>query len=168
MKNINDYIVTFVVVDNVFSEEECKYVLFMYEQFKENAGEWRGTKPLPFDGIPKEFISPVINKIEMVTSNIFKNVVYDRGEIVKWSPSNYQDLHLDKNTFTGNETILTSITYLNENFVGGETYFEDGTLIKPVTGRTLIFNGMQYVHGVKKIIDGVRWTMPIWYKKTVL
>ena len=151
-----------VVADNVFSKEECEYVVFLYEQFKENAHEWNGTKPLNFKFIPEEFGVSVVNKLKTVVGSIFKDVVYDWGEIVKWSTSNYQALHLDT---ASNETILTSITYLNEDFVGGETYFEDGTLIKPIAGRTLIFDGTQYVHGVKEVTDGIRWTVPIWYKK---
>jgi hypothetical protein len=76
----------------------------------------------------------------------------------------YQPPHFDT---ASSQTVLTSITYLNENFVGGDTYFEDGAIIKPVIGRTLVFNGMKYVHGVKEILSGTRWTVPIWYEKSV-
>jgi len=151
-----------VVIDNVLSKKDCDYTLFLYEQFKENSHDWNGTKPLDFSFIPTEFSSPVLDRIKTVVVNFFKDAAYDWGEIVKWHPTNYQPLHLDQ---TSNKTILTSITYLNTDFIGGETYFEDGTLIKPIAGRTLIFDGMQYVHGVKEVTDGVRWTVPIWYKK---
>jgi hypothetical protein len=151
-----------VVIDKVLSEEECNQTINLYKEFQHNAHEWRGTKPLDFEFVSKKFKNLIINKIELITNSIFKDVVYDWGEIVKWHPSNYQSLHLD--TYS-DKTILSSITYLSEDFTGGETYFEDGTIIKPVTGRTLIFNGMQYVHGVKKVSDGIRWTVPIWYKK---
>jgi hypothetical protein len=151
-----------VVIDKVLSKQECEYILLLYEQFEEHSHEWRGTKPLNFKFIPEEFRSSILNKIKTIVGTVFKDIVYDWGEIVKWSPSNDQPLHLDN---ASNETILTSITYLNEEFLGGETYFQDGTVIKPMTGRTLIFNGMQYVHGVKEVTEGVRWTVPIWYKK---
>jgi hypothetical protein len=42
---------------------------------------------------------------------------------------------------------------------------KDGTIIKPKIGRTLIFNGMYYVHGVKTIKKGTRYTLPVWYKR---
>jgi hypothetical protein len=42
--------------------------------------------------------------------------------------------------------------------------FEEGTLIVPKIGRTLVFNGQTYKHGVKKIIKKDRFTLAIWYK----
>ena len=105
----------------------------------------------------KFFIRRLIKKIY---NNIYKDIVGDWLQIVKWPSNSYQNLHLDK---TSNKTVLTSITYLNENYSGGETYFKDGTIIKPKTGRTLIFDGMYYVHGVKTIKKGTRYTLPVWY-----
>ena len=98
----------------------------------------------------------------IILVNIYKDIVVDWLEIVKWPSNSYQNLHLDK---ASNKTVLTSITYLNENYSGGETYFKDGMIIKPKTGRTLIFDGMHYVHGVKTIKKGTRYTLPVWYKR---
>ena len=73
-------------------------------------------------------------------------------------------------------TIFSSVTYLNDNFTGGETYIiNDITLrkhvrdlsvkISPKTGRTLYFDGKQYEHGVTEVKDSHRYTLAIWYKK---
>jgi predicted 2-oxoglutarate/Fe(II)-dependent dioxygenase YbiX len=69
--------------------------------------------------------------------------------------------------FTNTITSLTSITYLNEDFDGGRSVMYDGTKIKPKTGRTLIFDGNKYIHGVEPILKGERYTLPIWYKNTI-
>ena len=64
-------------------------------------------------------------------------------------------------------TDYASILYLNDNFEGGETYFEDGQECKPETGTCVIFQSMKHFHGVRPAnVDGTgedRYTAPIWY-----
>lgn len=151
-----------LIVDNVLSEEECQNIICSYAQYQNNAEFYFGTKPLDLKFITDTPTQKSVLKIKNSVSQVFKDIECDWGQVVKWHPSNYHPLHLDE---AKKRTVLTSITYLNEDFIGGETYFEDGTLIKPVKGRTLIFDGTQYVHGVVEILSGIRWTLPIWYKK---
>lgn len=152
-----------VVVDRVLPQTECDFVISLYAEYQKDAHDWNGTKPLNLNFVPKKSIAAVVNKILHFVRATFPDAEYDWGEIVKWHTGNYQNLHLDRSCDT---TILTSITYLNDSFEGGETYFEDGSFVKPITGRTLIFNGIQYLHGVKEVTNGSRWTVPIWYKKS--
>ena len=64
-------------------------------------------------------------------------------------------------------TDFASILYLNDDFEGGETYFEDGSICKPETGTCVIFESMKHFHGVHPAnVDGKgsdRMTAPIWY-----
>ena len=64
-------------------------------------------------------------------------------------------------------TDFASILYLNDDFEGGETYFEDGNICKPETGTCVIFESMKHFHGVHPAnVDGKgsdRMTAPIWY-----
>ena len=64
-------------------------------------------------------------------------------------------------------TDFASILYLNDDFEGGETYFEDGNICKPKTGTCVIFESMKHFHGVHPAnVDGTgsdRMTAPIWY-----
>ena len=61
-------------------------------------------------------------------------------------------------------TDYASILYLNDNFEGGETYFEDGTLLKPEQGTCVIFESMKHFHGVHPAHgEEDRYTSPIWY-----
>ena len=54
--------------------------------------------------------------------------------------------------------------YLNDNFEGGETFFEDGTLLKPEQGTAVIFESMKHFHGVNPAHgEEDRYTAPIWY-----
>jgi hypothetical protein len=147
-----------VIFDNLFDVQECANLINEYEVNKHNAHEHRGTKPLDLRFIPSA--KEAIDRIQLKVNSIF-NVQYDWGEIVQWGEKTFQPLHVDD---ASKETILTSIVYLNENFAGGNTVFDDGTLIKPIIGRCLVFNGMEYTHGVSEVSNGVRWTLPIWYK----
>ena len=64
-------------------------------------------------------------------------------------------------------TDYASILYLNDNFEGGETYFEDGQVFAPETGTCVIFQSMKHFHGVypaNPTGEGEdRMTAPIWY-----
>ena len=61
-------------------------------------------------------------------------------------------------------TDYASILYLNDNFEGGETYFEYGTLLKPEQGTAVIFESMKHFHGVHPAHgEEDRYTAPIWY-----
>lgn len=61
----------------------------------------------------------------------------------------------------------TSITFLNDDFSGGESYFvhPDGTetINKPEEGSSVVFQGVFHKHGVKKIRRNYRYTIANWY-----
>ena len=135
------------IIDDVLSKEQCKKLISL----KSTLGidhMWGDTEVTKLSEIPEE----------IKNNNI--NFTPDWGEIVKWTNNSYQQLHFDDSS---DITKNTSITYLNNDYDGGETYFEDGTIIKPKTGRTVIFDGKKYKHGVNKV-NGVRYTLPVWYK----
>ena len=60
--------------------------------------------------------------------------------------------------------MFASITYLNDNFSGGETYLVDDLIVRPKRGRVIAFDGQQYLHGVNRVRSGDRYTIAIWYK----
>ena len=85
-------------------------------------------------------------------------------QVVHRPPSTIHHLHVDD---TRDTTVMTSITYLNEDYEGGETFFEDGLTIKPKLGRTLFFDGKKYPHGVNEVKNGHRFALAIWYSSNV-
>ena len=68
----------------------------------------------------------------------------------------------------------TIIIYLNDSFIGGETFFhEQNIIIKPKKGSLLIFEncfeGTNHIHPLsrhsgKKVIDGDKWIITLWSK----
>lgn len=56
------------------------------------------------------------------------------------------------------------IFYLNEEYTGGELYFEDGlTIHAPENSMVMFPGGLEAVHGVKPITSGERWTVAGWF-----
>lgn len=137
------------IIDDLLSQEECDALIALHKS--KNKFLYRDTIVMDIEHelVPKIIVSHAQNKI------------IQWAQVVKWEKGAKQAMHLD---MANPSTSYTTLTYLNDDFEGGETVFEDGTTIKPKTGRTLMFNGMKYVHGVNEIISGTRYTMPIWYQ----
>jgi len=61
-------------------------------------------------------------------------------------------------------TIFSGVIYLNDGFEGGQTFFEDGTIIEPVAGKALFFDGKNLMHGVNQHTKGDRYIIACWFK----
>jgi predicted 2-oxoglutarate/Fe(II)-dependent dioxygenase YbiX len=59
---------------------------------------------------------------------------------------------------------LAFILYLNDDFEGGETVFENETIIKPKKGRLLVFSNGIFLHKVNLITKGERYVIAGWFK----
>ena len=154
-----------IILDDILTVDECKNLIDIYQKNKESAHTHGNPTiyPLNIDNIldGKEIALEIAKRIEQTTDKYFNLNIIDWCEIVKWPCDTWQSYHLDA---ASKNTSLTSITYLNENFDGGCTIMHDGTKVKPKIGRTVIFDGNKYIHGVEPILKGERYTLPIWYK----
>ena len=146
------------IEDNFLNKKECKILIDHYK-----------SKPLPreFDGTytrarDTNVSNKLLNKINNLSLSLNQSII-DWFQIVKWPASHPgRKLHFDQSS---SNTILSSILYLNSDFEGGHTYFEDGTSIAPKTGRIIFFDGNYYYHGVSSINNRDRYTLAAWYKK---
>ena len=149
-----------LIIDNFLTPNECDFLIKYYESDKEkNSNKIRNIFPIA-PSIKDKSINFLINKLQITAANF--NSQIDWFQIVKWPPSIGQKLHFDTQS---SRTTLSSIIYLNNDFEGGETYFEDGTIFKPKPGRALYFDGNYHKHGVKPISKGTRYTVATWYYK---
>jgi hypothetical protein len=64
---------------------------------------------------------------------------------------------------------IATLIYLNDDYEGGEIYFPDhGIGFKPEPGDLLCFpDNPDFVHGVKEITSGTRYTTPRWFTRIV-
>lgn len=82
--------------------------------------------------------------------------------LLKYVPGGYLPAHQDQGVST---RVLSSVMYLNDNYVGGEIEFKQSNIkIKPKPGSIIFFpSNFLYVHEVYPIISGERYSMPHWY-----
>ena len=148
-----------LITDNFLSKKECDFLINFYKSEEKNSFLFRDVYPLKLN-LKNSTINFLIKKLESI-SKLF-SCKLDYSQIVKWPVGSKQDLHFDK---AEKETLFSSIVYLNENFEGGQTYYEDGTSIQPILGRSLFFNGVYYKHGVKEVKKNIRYVIATWYQK---
>ena len=144
--------------DNFLTKKECKELIKLYEA-SPTPERFDTTYPmfLTIGQIPK--LEKKLNDIGM---QINKSVI-DWFQIVKWPfPNSGKNLHKDT---VSNNTTLSSIIYLNDNYTGGHTFFKDGTSFAPITGRAIFFDGNYYQHGVSSSNKNNRYTVATWMKE---
>ena len=148
-----------LIADNLLSQSECNMLIDYYKKNENFSQKYRDVYPLEL-----KTKNPNINFLETKLNSISKNFnsEIDWFQIVKWPINSTQNLHFDN---ASQKTTLTSITYLNDDYTGGQTYYEDGTIFKPKKGRSLFFNGQYYKHGVKPVNKNIRYVVAAWYKK---
>ena len=148
------------LIDNFLSKKETEFLIKYYEKNRDKSFLYRDVNTLECAVDHNSEINFLFKKLQLIASSFNSRI--DWCNLCEWPTNSNQKLHFDK---ASAETSLSSIIYLNDSFTGGETYYEDGTVFKPVEGRGLFFDGNFYKHGVKKINKGVRYTVATWYKK---
>lgn len=152
MKNI------IIASDNTITKSECDHLIQLYET-NGPTQNWLDYQVMT--------ISPSVDeKTRDIVLKVAKGSGYDIDwcEIAKRPPGSGHPKHFDDRS---DRTVFSSVTYLNDNFTGGKTYFVDDFEVKPKTGRTLYFDGQCYEHGVTEVKDSDRYTLAIWYMKNV-
>lgn len=95
--------------------------------------------------------------------------------IIRWFPGLEQQPHADKQLNDGSPNPfptydLNSLLYYNDDFEGGELYYpQHDIVVKPKPGLAVAHPGdINYLHGVKMVTKGERYTTPSFYTITEL
>lgn len=115
-----------------------------------------------------------IQKLARLIEEKHKVFVYERPPVlVRWTPGTEQSPHADKQLNDGRPNPfplydINSIIYWNDDFTGGEFYYPEYGLEFPIkAGMAVAHPGdIHYLHGVKTIRSGTRWTTPSFYTIT--
>jgi predicted 2-oxoglutarate/Fe(II)-dependent dioxygenase YbiX len=93
------------------------------------------------------------------------------AQIVIWRNGDFQLPHADKENRDGSEhpypnNDIASLMYLNSDYKGGQIFFPNQKIqIKPEAGSAIFFPGDKYyLHGVSKITEGQRFTIPSFWQ----
>jgi len=123
-----------------------------------------------------QIIEHYVHKMGQLIEQKHNVVVHERPPVlVRWLPGNKQEPHADKQLNDGRPNPfplydINSIIYWNDDFTGGEFYYPDFQLEYPIkAGMAVAHPGdVNYLHGVKEIRTGIRWTTPSFYTITQL
>ena len=149
-----------IILDNVLTTTECRQLTQFY-WLTNQAFEWKGSYPLNITEDMQSVFTKVVKIQNAIIPYLDQKILIDWCQIVDWPPTSFKSLHTD---FKEEKTIFTSVTYLNDDYLGGHTFFYDGTIVAPKIGRTICFDGQYYIHGVNEVQKKDRFTLPIWYK----
>lgn len=115
----------------------------------------------------KELLKYYENKLIYFIDHYFtvKTRAFNEPRLVRWNKSESMPLHYDQNYALKDKMDYSALSYLNDDYEGGELFFEDGEILKMKALSSIIFpSSSPYGHGVKKIKKGKRYTIPSWYK----
>jgi hypothetical protein len=125
-------------------------------------------------------IDNIINRFRLVIQHFFEVEIIPTGPaLVRWPVGARQEPHADKELHEGPDAgtanafpwyDIGTVFYLNDDYEGGELYFpQHGIEFKPKAGAAYFFPGdMNYIHGVRPIISGCRYTSPVFWTITKL
>ena len=116
-------------------------------------------------------IDKYIDKMQKLLEDKFKVGLYKRPPVlIRWLPGNEQQPHADKQLNDGSPNPfplydINSIIYWNDEFEGGQIYYpEFGIEVEVKPGLAVAHPGdVHYLHGVRQIVSGERWTTPSFY-----
>jgi len=121
-------------------------------------------------------VDKYINKMKYFLEDSFKVKLSIRPPvIIRWFPGLEQQPHADKQLNDGSPNPfptydINSLFYYNDEFTGGELYYpQHDVVIDPKPGLAVAHPGdINYLHGVKKVLSGERYTTPSFYTITEL
>jgi hypothetical protein len=118
-------------------------------------------------GLPADFFGKLMGKYKEAIETIFERKVKPVNicHAQKWNIGGHASPHADNSEMDGTPNPFetnkfVSLLYLNDDYEGGELYFPDlGIEFQPASLSWVAFNGgIENLHGVKPILDGVRYT----------
>ena len=103
----------------------------------------------------------VITRVNSICKSFDSTANLDYVGVIRWPAGTFMKPHFDDNN-VHNPDIFAAMLYLNNNFSGGYTCFEDFE-VKPEIGKLIVFSNSQYLHYVSKVEGDERFVLSFWY-----
>jgi hypothetical protein len=161
------------IIDNFLTDFDCNLLIKFYKKNVNNNFKYYKSLPVGLieldkynNAVIKKFDDPYYSTIKNIKENV-ENVLRTKSknfyklynaEIVKWPILSNMNNHYDR---FGTE--FSCIIYLNDNYVGGNTFIFDKCIKKKKGSLLIIKNSDKILHKVGKIFLGDRYTFPLWY-----
>ena len=105
----------------------------------------------------------VVSSINALCKSFDNSAELDYVGVVRWPVGTFMKPHVDDNN-VHNPDVFAAMLYLNDDFSGGHTLFEEYD-IKPKTGKLIVFSNSKLLHYVSKVEDRERFVLSFWYKR---
>ncbi len=149
-----------VVIDNYLAEKQCIELIEFYKANTKRVRQYMSYYPFVVD--PNE-IPYIERKLNHTAMDVNKTKLGYFG-LVKWKVDTELGVHKDFHMEKDHGYRLGAVIYLNDEYRGGNTYYDDGMVITPKQGRALFFDSMYYRHGVSTVKEKERYTLTAWFK----
>lgn len=156
-KQIHDYSVKYDVEFTEYGNNEKEFTVNV---FKRNDEETQHIKSLV-----TEWGQKVYDFVLETYGGSFKPYEPNMSHIARFEPGWGMHEHFD----AGKPNDIATLIYINNNYSGGDIYFPHyGISHKPEPGDLLTFpDNPDFVHGVRSISEGIRYTTPRWFTRIV-
>ena len=158
------------VEENFISLSECQELIDLSKANKEEipyGNETRGgdTFLTTLDGIYfDEGKNSVVERVTNLCKTFDDRVVIDYAGVVRWPVGTFMKPHIDPHRPNQEPDLFAAVLYLNDDFTGGYTGFEEYE-VKPETGKLLLFSNSVYKHHVTEVEGLERFALSIWYNR---
>jgi hypothetical protein len=162
-----------VCIENVLSPEDYATLL----DFTKNQELWVlepwDSYSIGVDKLPPNILAMLAKIFRLVWNEATKlygvginNFNKENLALLKFEKGLFLRPHIDTESAESNH--IASIYYINEDYIGGELCFPDLNInIKPIPNSVIFFPGNEnYLHEVRKIISGDRFTSSMWFQFT--
>ena len=105
----------------------------------------------------------VINNVTTLCKSFENDIDLDYVGVVRWPIGTFMKPHKDDNNIH-REDVFAAMLYLNDDFKGGATVFEEME-VKPETGKLVIFTNGELLHYVSKVEEAERSVLSFWYSR---
>tara|TARA_R100000231_G_C5296105_1_gene156101 strand:+ start:313 stop:834 length:522 start_codon:yes stop_codon:yes gene_type:complete len=163
-----------VIIDNFVLKQHSDLLKNFYDKNTNLCSDGRDEhkhRNLHFVNIKDTEIQQILlyyqTKLKFFIDHFFNDCVkaWNDPQICRWKVGESMDLHGDDEDGAGKDSVkYSALTYLNDNYEGGELRFENGKLYKLKENSVIFFmSGVQNRHQVLEIKKGLRYTLPMWY-----
>ena len=170
------------VEENFINEEECQRFIKLSKENQnpmpygdDSRGgdtylttvEWKNQGAIylggDVDSVVPSMEDTVIDRVITLCKSFDNEIELDYAGVVRWPIGTFMKPHVDDNN-VHNPDVFAAMLYLNDDFVGGHTLFEQYD-IKPQVGKLIVFSNSQLLHYVSKVEDSERFVLSFWYKR---
>jgi hypothetical protein len=162
-----------VCIENVLSPEDYATLLDFTKNQKLWVLEPWDSYSIGVDKLPANILAMLAKIFRLVWNEATKlygveinNFNKENLALLKFEKGLFLRPHIDTESAESNH--IASIYYINEDYIGGELCFPDLNInIKPTPNSVIFFPGNEnYLHEVRKIISGDRFTSSMWFQFT--